>query len=263
MPLVTCPSCGHEQVAPREMTGLEVPCQRCGRPVRADDAARPKKPRPAAPREPIDYKTILKSVGLVAGLVVGVGVVMALIIWAIRTPAATAPPTAKENARAAARRANAEREQQREQAEKERRQVEETSNRITNVSLAGMGLAALLLILLGIILYVILILAVGAWVAYDANRRGMSGLGWSSFYYLFHVIPRLPVLPLAIIPSLLLPGVGLLFFLPVEPVAWTGLFVYLVARRPGRFTRCPHCGNRRLHYLVACPVCGFQERTRR
>jgi hypothetical protein len=268
MPLVTCPNCRYEQVVAREMTGLQVRCVKCGAAVLAVDsapAARTRQPEPAAAGEPISAATVLKSVGLVAGLLLLVGVVMALIIWAVRTPSPKPPPTApaRPTARSAAApqaaepRDEAERERERERRRKatdelERKRQEE-AERVEKAKEAGVKL----LVMAAASVYGLFVLAVGCWVAYDAGGRGMSALGWASFYFLFQLIARLAVLPLAFVPALVLfPEAGSVVILAGETAAWTGLIVYLFARRSGRFARCHHCGRSRLEYLVVCPVCG-------
>jgi hypothetical protein len=119
----------------------------------------------------------------------------------------------------------------------------------------------IVLVILGLALaYALAVLLMGAWVARDAYRRGLPGLGWATFYYLFQLLGRLVVFPLAIVPTLLLPGVGPFILLAGEPIAWLGIVVYLYARRPGRLTACHNCQNRLLDYLLVCPHCGLPER---
>jgi hypothetical protein len=52
MPLVTCPACDHEQVVPREMSGLEVQCENCRAEFRADDGTTPRRGRGRRRRPP-------------------------------------------------------------------------------------------------------------------------------------------------------------------------------------------------------------------
>lgn len=243
MPLVVCPACDHQQVVRRDLAGLRVPCESCGAEFRATEASSPRRRPP--PAEPMDVRALARTVGLLAGLVAAVAVVMVVVILIVRPSAPKTEPTAK-SAPARAREPSPEERRSAEQAADDRREQAATVGR----TVAG------LMILAVVIAYVLAVLLVGAWVARDANARGMPGLGWASFYYLFHLLARLAVIPLAILPSLIIPGLGLLVFLAVEPAAWVGLVVYLVARRAGRTGRCHNCGNRRLVYLVACPLCG-------
>ncbi len=263
MPVVICPECENEQIAPRELEGLKVDCEKCGAEFKAV-AAVPKKIRArrsadAAAIAEADGEGRLgaagtaKAVGLLVGLValvLGVGVA---VVYAVKptkaepTAPATQPAAKKPPPKVEAPSRDPEKE------ERDRREREEVERQAVA---AGVGLG----VLLAILLYVLAVFGVGVWVAFDAGGRGMSPLGWASFYYLFHLLVRGAAFPFATIAAVPTLGIGgLLVVLFVEPFTWVGLIAYFAARRGGRQSRCANCGNSRLSYLVTCPHCGVSR----
>jgi hypothetical protein len=130
-------------------------------------------------------------------------------------------------------------------------------------------------LLFGFALYYFLVVMVGPWIARDAYAREMAGLGWASFYYVFHLCSRAlffsVFLPLFTVQNLaqrfhlevrieysddVEAVLRIVLGVLVELIAWVGLFAYLYARRRGKLSSCRSCPNRRLAYLVVCPHCG-------
>jgi uncharacterized membrane protein len=191
-----------------------------------------------------DVPAIWKSVRFLVLLLVPIALVMGIAYFIISSNRAA------EKARIADSRKSAEEKQR--DAEQETKSKEEVAAKAK----AAMSVGMMLAVLLGVAIYAFLLVTLGAWVAKDAYARGLNGLGWASFYYLFHFFSRVLIVGLSLIPALLIVGLGL-FIIPVaEVVSWMSLVTYLYARRPGRLSPCKACGNRRLAYLVVCPHCG-------
>ena len=244
MPLATCPNCDHEQSVPRELVGLKHTCEKCREDFKVEDNRVPSKGEPLI--EPINWLGIFKSIKLIVGLAAIVGLLLAIVLFVLQY---------KKNA-------DKERETQKtvvtskQVEEAKKREAEEKTRSVEANAVAAMSIGVVLLIILVFTLYSFLLVTMGAWVAKDAYARGLSGLGWASFYYLFHFFSRVLIIGLSLVPAILIAGFGF-FVLPVaEIVSWMGLFAYLYARRPGKLSRCRTCENRRLNYLSICPHCG-------
>jgi hypothetical protein len=194
----------------------------------------------------------LKTLVLLGGLILLVVVVVAGFILASHS----AKNAEKE--KAALRDPDpAVRRQAEERKQKERVANERAADDAADKAKVAMGAGVVIAIVIVATLYVAFVLLAGAWVAKDAYARGMNGLGWASFYYLFQMLSRASVVVVLLFPLSLfgLPIVGMLLG---EPVYWVGLFVYLLARRSGQLIRCTVCRNKQLGYLGACPHCGHK-----
>lgn len=259
MPLVNCPACRHQQIVPRELAGLSVSCERCGKSYVADERAEARKPSPRmapapAGPDPLQPAALLKGAGLVLGLVAAVAVVVGgaiLIIRAATAPAKTEPtrltaPTAP--AEAPVRRDG-----------NDRLAPPERSPDPGMVAAGGVAVVVAVAVFALVVCYFAAVFLAGGWVARDAYARGMAGLPWATFYYVYQIVARVVIYPVAMIPaaltSLLIPGLGLLVLAGAELIAWCGLFAYLIARRQGRLVRCRNCDNARLDSLPDCPHC--------
>lgn len=256
MPLATCPSCQYEQIVPRELDGLIVACAKCRAEYRVGDKPERTSRRSADAADVGEaVRTLGKTFGLIAGLVAVVLVAIGGFAYVARSNRNAEKELADLRDPDPAIRQAAEDRRRQDQAAKAK-MVEETADQAKSAVGLGLGLGLGLLVLVMFVLYLACILLAGGWVAKDAYARGMSGLGWASFYYLFQIISRCVVVVLVVIPAALAFRVSTLGILLGEPAYWVGMFVYLYARRPGEPTRCAICGNRRLGYLSTCPHCG-------
>lgn len=125
---------------------------------------------------------------------------------------------------------------------------------LVSLTETGSSLAWLTLILLLTLCYVVFVLGMTVWVARDARHRGDSPLGWAVFFLAWQVL--IGFSSLVTVPLFAPRLIGLL-------LGWTGLFIYLGARRPGRLERCVHCDNLKLAYAVVCLHCGSRRGPRR
>ena len=273
MPSVRCPKCGNSQLVPREMVGLAVDCGQCGKSFMTGGGTRTRRVQ-VAEGEPIDWRTILKAGGLLTALVVVVGIVFAVAAFAINkrsekaTPATT-PATAPAVAPAPTepvdqwRAAGPGRQPWGDPLdfEPDRKPVMETSRdnsieTLAQTAVAAGGLVAFVAAMF-IIVYGAAVLLTGGWVARDASNRGMSGIGWAAFYFLFQAFWRVPLFVVALFPSVVIAGLGVPLVLIgfAELASWAGLGSYLIARRRGPMSRCGTCHNSALAYLPSCPHC--------
>ena len=269
MPLSTCVHCGRQQMIRQDLVGLLVACAQCGAEFRAvEDRPTPRPTPPAPVWDAGTVTTVLKAAGLIVGLLALVGALMAVAVWVFDgSPARTAatksvpqppprpdpPPTARPPSG--------------EGRDADRQAVDVAKD---VASAVWVGFVVLLTA------YLAAVIAAGGWVAKDANARGMPGLGWASFYYLFHLLSRGFVGVLQVVGMVsaglavtsiwtspfrtAVSSVGVVVsLLAVELAAWSGLLVYLSVRRAGSCPRCRRCNNRRLGYLVACPHCGVRD----
>lgn len=181
MPLVRCPECARSQTIRRELAGLIVSCERCGVEFRAiESSKRVEKP---TKREPFDFRGFLRGAGLVVGLILGVGLVFGVIVLIIRanqgetvTPAPGATRTTAPSRDAVQQLPRSESRELRKTASDERNVPSEWDDVRQQMHSAADGIRGLA-ILVGLFVYLGLVLLTGAWVARDANTRGMPGLG--------------------------------------------------------------------------------------
>lgn len=270
MPLATCPKCGHQQIVPRDFEGLSTRCGACAAEFRVagDGEHRPRKRSDLFPAEAKYAAWIVLGI-LALGTVVGVTVVLARA--KSQQAAGTAPPTEPTTTRTPRTMIETRHRTDDPLADEER------ENRAQKVADALRGKAFSFGMLIGgmvVLLYGMVLLGAGAWVARDAGRRGSSSLGWAFYYYAMQATSRVICGPFLWMPLVaftflgvgspaMIDFVGVLFIawvLAVEFAAWfISLGVYLVSRRPGGFKRCGSCGCSRLAYLSPCPMCGVPE----
>jgi hypothetical protein len=108
-------------------------------------------------------------------------------------------------------------------------------------------------VLLGVgVGYFLTVLLVASWIGRDAGNRGHEGGAWAVLFFAPHFLPVI----LPVVATLL----GLVYLLfataGLALAAWSGLPIYLLARRRGRLEPCKNCGLSRLEYVRACPHCG-------
>jgi uncharacterized membrane protein len=250
MPVVTCPNCQHEQILPRELDGLIVACGKC----RAEFRVREKGGGDRVGSNDGDWVsailTLWKTVALVGGLVLLVALVIGVFVLVSRSGKNADKDPARQPDPAA-----------RWQADERGRQDRVANDRavedVTDKAKAAMGVWLIISIVAAVILYASLVLFVGGWVARDAYARGMNGLAWAAFYYLFQLLSRSFVVVVLLFPLALL-GWGSIGMLFGEPLYWMGLVAYRYGRRQGRLAKCETCRNPRLDYLPKCPHCGRQ-----
>jgi len=242
MPLVSCIHCGYDQIVPGAMVNLTVECQDCGEEFVAK--SKPHKREEAPVIAETNWIGIAKGAGLVAGLLAVLGIVFFIIVLIVRTPDPKPAPPKLTPAEAEVKKEEAEK------ATKENAKL--ATNTIVSVIFIGLGIAVLA--------YLSAIIGSGIWVARDATARGMSGLGWLSFYLVFQLVGRIAIFPLALIPSILTGGAAIPWLmLAAEPFAWSSLVIYRFARRQGRMRICDNCNQKRLEYLIRCPVCSISS----
>lgn len=96
------------------------------------------------------------------------------------------------------------------------------------------------------------------WIAKDAYNRNLPGLGWATLFLFFQITDGILGFYVAsrIIENRISSLILVLVAIGITAFGWAGLFIYLVARRPGLLIRCEKCNNRRLNYVVVCPHCG-------
>lgn len=265
MPLATCPKCGHQQIVSREFEGLSTKCGACAADFRvAGDAEhRPKKRSELFPAEAKYAAWIVLGI-LALGTVIGVTVVLARA--KSQQAAAAAPPT-EPTARPSRTQPETRPRADDPYAEDEReKRAQKVADALRGKAISFGVLAGGLVVLL----YGMVLLGAGAWVARDAGRRGSSSLGWAFYYYAMQASSRAVCGPFLWVPILaftflgvesaaMIEFVGVLFVawvVAVELAAWfVSLGVYLVSRRPGGFRQCESCGCSRLGYLSPCPMC--------
>jgi hypothetical protein len=99
-----------------------------------------------------------------------------------------------------------------------------STNREEEVAFLGLSafFSWLLLLAAAGLLAIVTQILILIWVVKDARARGSDGAAWLIVILLAHVV---------------------------------GLLVYLASRPSGPLVHCHNCGNRRLDYLRACPVC--------
>jgi hypothetical protein len=137
-----------------------------------------------------------------------------------------------------------------------------TDERVFQGILAGATIAfilTLIVILILVIAYIILVYWVMIWVARDARNRGMESALWAIIYMSPQTFPFFVPLGLLIrdpLTAVLLSPVVAILTILLLVLAWSGLIVYVLARRPGVLVPCTHCPNLRLAYVHACPHCG-------
>lgn len=243
MPILNCPHCEAEQTVPRELAGLIFRCKQCGEEFKAVEPKQ--RIEQGGLAESFDFVAILKSIRLLVLLIVPVGLVLfaAFFILTSKQKAERERNTPKIN-------------QQKKDIADEKQWDEEEKEKTKDKIIAGFGYGIVLLILIGVAIYVFLLVTMGAWIAKDAFARGMNGLGWASFYYLFHFFSRVLIVGLSLVPAINILGFGMFVFPVAELVSWMGFFTYIYARRPGKLTLCKTCKNRQLFYLQLCPHCG-------
>jgi heme/copper-type cytochrome/quinol oxidase subunit 2 len=152
-----------------------------------------------------------------------------------------------------------------EQAEKRKIEAENLKIRAEQIEAAKEKTAYAVKIMAGSLLvfgYVGVIFGTSAFITRDATNRGHNGEAWCAIFLGIQFILR-PFVYLAargVANEFKVEfgyGIALTVTLAcVDVFAWSGLFVYLYARRRGELEKCPECLQPRLHYLLTCPHCG-------
>jgi hypothetical protein len=125
------------------------------------------------------------------------------------------------------------------------------ADELADLSRTALTTAVGLAILVAGIAYVLFVFGMMVWVATDARNRGMESALWGIIY----IVPQLATiwsLPFGV----LVPVFGWVYLLVALPFSWSGLCVYVLARRSGRLVQCSYCPNNRLDYVRTCPHCG-------
>jgi hypothetical protein len=192
-----------------------------------------------------------RSAMLVGGLLLAVAAVVVVLILALRPSKPAEPSAAKKEPDAKAT----------EEAKKDQARAAE---RVEAVAKEAIGTAFVGIIAAWFLYQVVFLLSVG-WVMRDAGARGMNGLAWGVFalvaavslrFFFFSTLAVMQVVGALAKYSELYSYVGLAILMSIELTTWSGVLYYFYTRRPGKLSRCAHCPNRRLSYLLTCPHCG-------
>lgn len=247
MPIVACSMCGTRQIVRAELLNLLVMCRQCSREFRAVESRTI--PAEVSPPEPLTLRGLLRGIALIVGLVLPLVLLVGLVIWATRErppePASPTPPPRPVTPAvplAPPRPAPI--------ISRELADDLLTSFRTVRLNLIGWAIVGVMA------LYLLVILAVGAWIGRNALARGHSPLGWMSFYFVMQALLRIVAFPLGVMGSIFAPSSIPLLIAFAEMVAWSGLITYLLVRTRGTLERCDRCQEGKLITLRSCPRCG-------